>query len=294
MDGRLSLLFAFAVSAALLVVGCDSAGSSSDDPPQQGEEGSVSLALARAENSGIPSDADSAFVRIWQPDGSFNLSDLIDIPDPGQQTEVSFDVPSGEGYRTGILAVTPADESDQTRKKLLAHGSSDQFTVMSDDTSQVALDLRPADLTLEAPESLAPNQTDTIEATYQLNPPDANASLNARQGSNPTFDFLDGSRLNRVGSRGETDTTQSQRFEIAGPNVENEDTTFVKVRVFLDISDEWTTADRSLDAVSVFPSRRGPSFEIPVVPGSGDDDGTVVITFSRDEDGWERTRRVVE
>jgi len=201
------------MSAALLVIGCDSTGTSSDDPPEQGEEGFVSFALARAENSSVPSDADSAFVRIWQPGGGFNLSDIVNIPDPGQQTEVSFDVPSGQGYRTGIIATTPASEFVPQSKRVLAHGSSEEFAVVSNETSQVALNPRPANLTLETPESLAPNQTDTIEATYTINPPDSDSRVgSAQQGSTPSFDS--GSDLTPVGSGPETDTTVSRSFEI--------------------------------------------------------------------------------
>lgn len=93
MSSRFNLLLAFAASAALLVGGCDSIGASSEEPSE--ESGVLSFSLVRTANSDVPSDADSAFVRIWQPGGSFNLSDIVNIPDPGQQTEVSFDVPSG-------------------------------------------------------------------------------------------------------------------------------------------------------------------------------------------------------
>jgi hypothetical protein len=286
-------LFIAALLTSAIVVGCDSTGSSPEDPPPD-EEGAVSFSLVRTANSDVPSDADSAFVRVWRPSGNFNLVEFVNIPDPGQQTEVSLEVPADQGYRTGILAVKPEDAFSPLRKQILAHGSSDQFTVVSGDTSQVALDLRTADLTLKAPESLAPNKTDTIGTTYGINPPDIFPDLSAQKGTEPTFDFGQGTDLNRANGTG-TDTTFTERFEITAPNTSSEDTTYVKV-VFTNISadeEKWITTGRDIGQ-SFFPSRDGPSFEIPVVPGSGDDDGTVIIVFSMGEDGWEKTRRVVE
>ena len=273
------------------MIGCDWTSSSeeSPNPPTEGD-GAVSFSLKRTANSDVPSDADSAFVRVWTSDGDFNLTELVNIPDPGQQTEVSLDVSAGTGYRAGVLAVTPG--LYPTDKIIRAHGSSGQFTVESNDTSQVNLDVRPAELTLERPESLAPNQTDTITATYQINPPDVSPSLIARQGSDPAFNVGDGTSLSSVGAGTEADTSISEQYEITAPNVENEDTTYVKVRVNPGSTSSWTTIDRST-APSWFPSRDGPSFEIPVVPEGGDD-GTVIITFSKGEDGWEKTRRIVE
>jgi hypothetical protein len=285
-------LFIAALLASAIVVGCDSTGSSEDPPPD--EEGAVSFSLVRTANSDVPSDADSAFVRVWQPNGDFNLVEFVNIPDPGQQTKVSLDVPAEQGYRAGVLAVTIADGNFPLGKELLAHGSSGTFTVQSNDTSQVSLDVRAADLTLEAPESIPPNRTDTIRAVYGINPPEIESTLEGRQSSNPSFDFFDGSILNEL-SRSSPEDTASYKFEISGPNVSSEDTTYVKIGVSHNIfqGPKWTTFNRSL-ADSFFPSKNGPSFEIPVVPGSGDDDGTVTIIFSRDGDGWEKTRRVVE
>lgn len=284
-----------ALLSTLLIVGCDSTGSSSEDTsPPEGDEGAVSFSLVRTANSDVPSDADSAFVRVWRPEGDFNLVEFVNIPDPGQQTEVSLDVPADAGYRAGILAVTALDEFNLSKKQILAHGSSGTFTVQSDDTSQVNLEVRVADLTLEAPESVPPNRTDSIRAIYGVNPPGVRMSFNAEQSSNSTFDFYSGSILNSVGVE-ETDTTISQQFEINAPNVDSKDTTYVKVSVNPNAREGavWTTAGREF-WFSFFPSEDGPSFEIPVVPGSGDDDGTVIITFSKDGDAWEKTRRVVE
>jgi hypothetical protein len=283
---------AFAL-AGLLVMGCDSAGTT-DEPPENepSESGSVSFTFVRTANSNVPSDADSAFVRVWQPNGGYNLKDQFNIPDPGQQTEVSLDVPSGSGYRAGVLVTKPAEEFNTSDKNLLAHGSSSQFSVNGGDTTRVNLNVRVADLTLETPSVLRPNQKDTIRAIYGVNPPDVDVLFYANESSNPSFDHSDGTGLDNVGG-GQTDTSFVEDYEITGPNVQSEDSTYVKVAVLPDASNEWRVAGRDFNR-SYFPSEDGPSFEIPIVPGSGNDDGTVIITFSRDGDGWEKTRRVVE
>ena len=224
-------LFIAALLTSAIVVGCDSTGSSSEEPPPD-EEGTVSFSLVRTANSDVPSDADSAFVRVWRPDGDFNLVEFVNIPDPGQQTEVSLDVPANQGYRTGILAVKPEDASSPPlSKQILAHGSSGSFTVVSNDTSQISLDVRAANLTLEAPESIPPNRTDTIRAVYGINPPEIDPSFQGRQSSNPSFAAFDGSVLNEL-SVSSTENTTSQKFEISGPNVSSEDTTYAKIRIF--------------------------------------------------------------
>jgi hypothetical protein len=280
--------------AGLLVMGCDSTGSSPEDPPPD-EGGAVSFSLVRTANSDVPSDADSAFVRVWRPDGDFNLVEFVNIPDPGQQTEVSLDVPANQGYRAGILAVKPGPQIPSDRREIQAHGSSGRFTVQASDTSQVDLDVRPLEVTIERPESLTPNRTDTIKVVYQLNPPSFGAPrFFAEQSSNPMFSYDEGEDLNEIGRPIETDTSFTSSFEITGPNVSTEDTTYVKALTIPDndAEDVWTTPSLELSP-NFFPSEGGSSFEIPVVP-EGDGDGTVIITFSRDGDGWEKTRRVVE
>ena len=284
------LLLLVPLLASFLWIGCDSGGSSPEtEPPEEPPAGggAVSFTLARAADSNIPASADSAIVRIWQPSGSFNLKRIVNIPNPGQQTEVSFSVPADTSYRAGVLAVEPRD-LDPTDKKILAHGSSDSFNVQADDTSRVSLDVRPADLTVELPSQLTPGVTDTLKSTYNVNVSDIDETLFARQGSTPQFQILDGVRLDRVGREIRSDSTVVQSFSIVGPDTNTEDTTYVKVQVSMGSSTAWEPPGRRL-IPRFFPSREGSSFEIPVVP-SESNNGTVIITFSSD---GTMTRRVV-
>jgi hypothetical protein len=200
----------------------------------------------------------------------------VDIPDPGQQTEVSFSVPADTGYRAGVLAV----ESNGTLKDVLAHGSSGQFQVQVDDTSQVPLDVRLADLTVELPSELTPGVTDTLHTTFEINTPGIDYTFFAKQSAVSEFEFFDGASLDRLGSKTETDTTISQNFSINGPDVDSQDTTYVKVELSWGSGESWVTPRRQLNP-DFFPSQRGSSFEIPVVPGQ-DENGTIIITFSSD------------
>jgi hypothetical protein len=276
----------FAVSATLLLVGCDSAGTSPESPPDEptdpGDDGgAVSFALARSADSNVPSDADSAAIRVWRPDGSYNLVRYANIPDPGQRTEVALDVPAQSGYRAGVLALT------SNPKRIRAHGSSSTFDVQSGDTTQVDLNVRTADLTLRRPSALRPNRTDTITAVYGINPPDLGLSVAAEVSSNSTFNYFGGTLLSPV-DFGETDSTETESFEITGPDVQTEDTTYVKVKVRPSPSTEdWGTTGREI-VNSYFPSKSGPSFAIPVSPE--EENGTIVITFSKDGNTWTKTR----
>ncbi len=289
MSLRVFASYSFTVALiGLLTVGCDSSGSLSEDPsaPSEGDEGAVSFSLLRTANSDVPSDADSAFVRVWQPDGNFNLVEFLNIPDPGQQTKVSFDVPPDNGYRAGVIAVeTPSNE-------VRAHGSLAQsFEVQSGDTTSVNLDPRPAEVSLGFPESIEPNRADTVSVTYEINVPGGNEDIRLRQGSDSTFFYNSGSIPETI-STSETDSSATERFEISSPNVSDRDTTYLKVRTAVFNAEQWTTSEERL-GIDYIPAREGSSFAIPVVP-NGDEDGTVIITFSRDGDGWEKTRRVIE
>jgi hypothetical protein len=62
----------------------------------------------------------------------------------------------------------------------------------------------------------------------------------------------------------------------------------VKVSVRPRDDGNWSTLNAEPTWSTYFPSQRGPSFEIPVVPESSGD-GTVIITFLMGENGWEKT-----
>lgn len=301
-DSQCSHTQLFAVLlTALLITGCDSSGSSQSpsEPPSGNNEGGVSFSIARTANSNLPSEADSAFARVWKPGGSYNQVQRINIPDPGQQTDVEFGIPSGTGYRAGVIAtvgVTGNDELESPR----AMGTSNTFEVSSNDTTSVPLDLSVTGMTVELPQSLTVGVTDTMRATLEMNAFGVNESIRARKGPNSGFNyFQDGESLSDAGSGSEGDSTVTQEFEVSASS--SRDTLYVKVQSSYSSSNSsWTEGTGNSLWYAYFPKPEdlnredeGPSFKIPV-GSSGDGSGTVIITFLREEDGWEKTRRLVQ
>lgn len=296
-----SYLFAVAI-AGLLVIGCDSTGSSSEKPsnPPGEDDGAVSFSLVRTANSTLPGEADSAFVRVWQPNGSVNLVQQVEIPEAGQQTDVAFSAPSGTGYHAGVIAtvgVTNNEELESPR----AMGTSGSFEVTSGDTTQASLDLRVTGMTVEFPQSIAPGITDTMEATLEMNAFGIDETLRARKGQTSGFNYSqDGETLNEIGSKIEGDSTVTQAFEVSTSST-SQDTVYVKVQAsYKSVNSAWTEGTGNSLWYAYFPKpndltshEEGPSFKIPV-ESDGDGNGTVIVTFSREEDGWEKTRRIVE
>jgi hypothetical protein len=291
----------------LVVAGCDSTGASSEEDSEESTgEGAVSMTLARSANSSVPSDAETAFIRIFHLTEDYDSEKQVEIPDPGQQTEVEMEVPpyQGQGYRVTVLAVDNADE-----RRILASGSSDNFYVEKDDTTQVDLDMRATDFTLEAPESIPPSDSfpssdpDTIKAIYDVAAPGGIAFYpEAEQEKYSSFSYSYGSRLERINvnefNRSSTGGAISASFEISGSfayngddpqYLEDGDTTYVKATVEPEII-EWENGNFD---TGYFPKGEGtPSFAIPVEEEN--DNGTVVITFSKNGDSWEKTRVPVD
>ena len=284
------LLLLVPLLASFLWIGCDSGGSSPEtEPPEEPPAGggAVSFTLARAADSNVPASADSAFVRVWKPDESFNLVRFINIPGPDQRTNVTLSVPGGSNYRVGVLAVR---EDDTARKQILAHGSSGLLEVQNGDTSQVSLNVRPVTLTTRLPEEAQASVTDTIQATLEINIPDVSETLRARQSLTPDFSFLQGGQVPRITVPEETDSTVIHRYEFTPPSVESADTTHIKFEfTYTANANSWETPGRVLASPVFFPSEEGPSFEIPVVPNESGN-GTIIITFSSD---GTMTRRIV-
>jgi hypothetical protein len=224
----------------------------------------------------------------------------VGVPEAGQQTDVEFSAPSGSGYRAGVIATVGVSNNGEIESPR-AMGTSGSFEVTSGDTIQASLSLRVTGMTVELPESIAPGVTDTMEATLEMNAFGVDESLGARKGQNSGFNyFQDGEALNEVGSGSEGDSTVTQKFEVSTSS-SSQDTLFVKVQAsYRGQNQPWTEGTGNSLWYAYFPEPNdlinhdeGPSFKIPV-ESDGDGDGTVIITFSRDGDGWEKTRRVVE
>ncbi|WP_251923544.1 hypothetical protein [Salinibacter ruber] len=273
------LLLLLTTAATALIVGCDSAGTTGEQPGDEPtENGSVNVALARSVNSDVPSNADSAFVRLWNPETGFNSKKYVNIPDPGGQTQIPFSAPAEGGYRTGIIPSTPADVT----KKVLGYGESSPFTIVGGDTARMSVDVRPEKLMVQAPSSLDPGETDTVTAVLNMNPPDIPMRLEANHDStdNPLEDAA------AIGAP-DTDSTTVQRF-LVGDSLATGDSLYFEINRYIEPNnpDAWVVGRRLLDYYKPFPD----DFTIPIEGN----EGTVIIVFTRGKDGWKKTRRLVE
>lgn len=137
------------LAAAVAVAGCGSGGSPTDPGSDGGSDapsGDVSLTVARAAASSVPSQADSAYVRIWHPSAGTDNLEKIPIPDPDSTTTLSFTVPARDGYSVGVIAYVGGvnvGEAGTGDMIAVAGGRTDGVSVAAGDTTQVALDVVP-------------------------------------------------------------------------------------------------------------------------------------------------------
>lgn len=282
------LLLLLATAATALIVGCDSAGTTGEQPEDEPtENGSVNVALARSVNSDVPSNADSAFVRLWNPETGFNSKKYVNIPDPGGQTQISFSAPAEGGYRTGII---PSTLDYSTTKKVLGYGESSPFTIVGGDTARTSVDVRPEKLMVQAPSSLDPGETDTVTAVLNMNPPDFPLRLLAQQDSSVSNNEVEEDAA-AIGAP-DTDSTTVEQF-LVGDSLATGDSLYFKINRYIEPNgpDAWMVGGRKLDSYERYPEDFSDEFAIPV---EGPDEGTVIIVFTRGKDGWKKTRRLVE
>lgn len=74
------------------------------DPTGSANPGRMHFSLMRSSTSNVPTSADSALVRIYNPSTGFNQLYPVKIPAPGSQTEVSAQLPADTGYFVAIIA----------------------------------------------------------------------------------------------------------------------------------------------------------------------------------------------
>lgn len=269
------LLFIASIFSWLLIA-CDISGSNTDEEtPEEGDE-SVSLTFERAEDSPVPDSASHAFVRLWNQSTGFQAIEFIEIPDPGERTEVGFSAEEETGYRAGVVAVKQVGSDYNV---MLAGGQSDLFEVVEDSTQEVQVDVQPYTLSVERPDTLEPASAVTFNATL-------------KGFSNPfnrytLFYTLDESETDDLFSFGSAvsgdfsvvdDTTASGEAQFTIPDVNKDTTLFVRHRWLTRTDGSWRTDDRKKPSDVSFPWTRG-AVEIPVSADGGND---IIISFSKE------------
>jgi hypothetical protein len=129
----------------------------------------VRLALARAAESQVPTQAESAFVRVSHPTSGFLQIKQAPIPAPGTTAEVAFSVPVGAGYSVAVVAYR---RDASSVREALAGGKTDNVTVSADQPSRVSIDVVPWAITINAPTELVSGQQATFTATLTQGPTD--------------------------------------------------------------------------------------------------------------------------
>ena len=129
------------------------------------DEGTVVFMLTRSSASGmVPVDATHAIVRVWNPTSGFNLAEFVAVPEVDQSTRVTMQVPAGEGYSVGVLAVDgPVSPSTPA---VLGAGITTGVDVDSGQQTEAMVSVDPLSLQLtEVPALLTPGELATIRGT---------------------------------------------------------------------------------------------------------------------------------
>lgn len=252
------------------VVGCG--GERTTEPDSQ-SSGTVEFTLTRSTQSDVPSDASSAFVRIWNPDTGFNLPKGVDIPDPGTSTKVDFSVPAGSGYFAGVIP-----KKSGSPPVALAAGKSGPFSVTADATTQVQVDVSPWDISLtKAPESVTPGDTVTLQADISGAP--VEGFLAPRFSATLCWDTNSDVGPCAVATSPAGDLNGSQaEINFNVPDISNADRFYFYFVFGVNGRDAWQESGNVAAKVNLPETTLGDTvFSLPVESGSGD----VEITFDK-------------
>lgn len=131
--------------------------------------GTLQMTISRSASSQIPAIADSAAVRVWHPAAGTNQVQLVAIPSPGSNTNVSFNLPALSGYSVGVIAY---HRSYDGSREALAGGRTDNVTILADQVATATVDVEPWSVTLSStPDPIVSGEPVTYRA--QINGPSA-------------------------------------------------------------------------------------------------------------------------
>jgi len=275
-----------------LLVSCDSGGTGANSASPSGEKGEVTVKLKRSKMKlakSVSSKVDSAFIRVWKSD-VYNNNKYVSVPEPGNATTVSLQVPASTGYRAGVLAVE-SDSAQRDEELPYAVGTtSSTFEVTAGNTTNVSPTLVSLQPTVQLPSSVGQLEKDTVRVEigraigYDISDFDIEGIISTDPSFSSVADSPFGFEL--------PDSTPSNLvagLEVSGSDVS---TLYLKVAIDYQSSSSWTTGTGGTLGRTFFPNpdefdKR--SYEIPT--GSSGDTGTVVITFGKN---GERVRKVTK
>lgn len=279
------MLLLLSALAMPLLVSCDSGGGANNES-LSGEDGEVTVKLKRSKIEkavGSPKDVnpavDSAFVRAWKSD-VYNQAKYVAVPEPGNATEVSLQVPAAAGYRAGVLAVE-SDSAEFDSELPYAVGTTEStFEVTAGGTSNVSPTMRSLRPSIQVPASVGELEKDTIRVELGnvegFDPDDISAMAGTKSG----FNYFDGTPLDQTGLLSTDPNTIARGIEIGNTDA---NTIYVKIEIDFDDNSRWRAGTDGSLSDAFFPNPGdGPNgtgtYEIPV-SSSSDDTGSIVITF---------------
>lgn len=247
------------VIVAMLTLACGGGGTTGLEPANTGD---VQFTLERGPQSSVPSEASSAFVRVWNPDTDFNLVQKVEVPDPGSSTRVNFTVPSGGGYLAGVIA----KESGVG----LAAGKSSTFSVGPDATTEVQVEVTPWDIALtQAPDAVVSGDTVTLKAEISGAP--VGGYLARRFGATLCWDTVPSISPCSVGTTPGGDLSGNQAditFNV--PNIEDADRFYFHFVFGVDGREGWEPSSNVAAKVNLPETTLGDTvFSLPVESASG-------------------------
>lgn len=154
-----------AAAGLLLLVSaaCGGEGGGGTPPTEPGATGEFVMNIARAANSTIPAEADSALVRIWRGT-TVNALKAVAIPAPGATTQVQFNLPAADGYSVGVVAYR--FNSNSIGREGFAAGVTHNVTILADQANQAAVNVAPVTLTRTGADTLRAGSTVTETYTF--------------------------------------------------------------------------------------------------------------------------------
>jgi len=281
------LLLLLAAFCMPLLVACDSGGAGANSDSPSGEEGEVTVKLKRSKMKlakSVSSKVDSAFIRVWKSD-IYNQNKYVSVPEPGNATTVSLQVPASTGYRAGVLAVESDSAQGDEELPYAVGTTSSTFEVTAGNTTNVSPTLVSTQPTVQLPSSVGQLEKDTIRVEIGQA---TGYSPGIGAWSSTSAEFAEQTNLDYVDLEESTPSTRVLGFEISGSDAS---TLYLQVGVFYS-NDGWSNGTDGRLGSALYPNPdeydKG-SYEIPT--GSSADNGTVVITFGKN---GERVRKVTK
>jgi hypothetical protein len=157
------------VLAAIFTLSACSSGSDAGivAPGKQSQPATMKVVLRRLNNNSIiPVQAESAFVRVWQNTTGVNQVQQVAVPAPGDSTSLSFTLTADTAYHVAVLAWAP----EGGNLSLVAGGESDGITIVANQKNAASVSVQPYNVSITGADTLHSGQPVTLTTTITGGP----------------------------------------------------------------------------------------------------------------------------